>query len=201
MNLIQKVEKVEMCTEEAMPLQKSEIGAQAAASNWLPTSGSAFVWPSGSYDDATYLQVNYEWDSSSKLSTLTNNTASTLEGEIVLRNYDGEAIANRWNTNYAYTTNQPRAYRDTQFLDGSDECCFTVGCSDASALEAGKQYYWYAYGNRTESESCDVKVYFQRGHRLPAGIYDTAWNVFADETKIVIRFSDWNTADASSMEF
>lgn len=34
-----------------------------------------------------------------------------------------------------------------------------------------------------------------------AGIYDTAWNVFADETKIVIRFSDWNTADASSMEF
>lgn len=201
MNLIQKVEKVEMCTEEAMPPQKSEIGAQAAASNWLPTSGSAFVWPSGSYDDATYLQVNYEWDSSSKLSTLTNNTASTLEGEIVLRNYDGEAIANRWNTNYAYTTNQPRAYRDTQFLDGSDECCFTVGCSDASALEAGKQYYWYAYGNRTESESCDVKVYFQRGHRLPAGIYDTAWNVFADETKIVIRFSDWNTADASSMEF
>lgn len=44
-------------------------------------------------------------------------------------------------------------------------------------------------------------LYFQRGHRLPAGIYDTAWNVFADETKIVIRFSDWNTADASSMEF
>lgn len=32
-------------------------------------------------------------------------------------------------------------------------------------------------------------------------VYDTAWNVFADETKIVIRFSDWNTADASSMEF
>lgn len=197
MNLIQNVEQVDVSVKEAVEISPRV----AAASNWIPSRGSAFVWPSGSYDDATYLQVNYEWDSASELSALTNNSASTLEGEIVLRNYDGEAIADQWNTNYAYTTNQPRAYRDTQFLDSSDECCFTVGCSDASALEAGTQYYWYGYGNRTTSANCDVKVYFQRGHRFPAGIYDTAWNVFADETEIVVRFSDWNTADAASMDF
>lgn len=204
LSLIQEIEPIET-SAEANDIVTSEYPANAAratsATNWLPTSGTAYVWPSGSYSDATYLQVDFKWNSASALSTLTNNSNSTLEAEIVLYNYNGEAISDDWNTNYAYTTNQPRAYRDTQAFDDPDECCFTVGCSSAQDFVAGTQYYWYAYGNRTTSSSCNVKVYFQRGHRFPAAIYDTAWNVFADETTTVIRFNEWNTATATYKDF
>lgn len=192
-----RVSNKEVSTENAAPQGHAQANS---ATNWLPTSGTAYAWPSGSYDDATYLQINYTWDSASAMSTLTNNTSSTLEAEIVLYNYDGSAISNAWNTNHAYVTNQPRAYRDTQAFDGDDECCFTVGCASASDLEAGTEYYWYAYGNRTNSDSCKAKVYFQRGHRVLPGNYST-WNIFADETITVVRFNEWNTGTASYKDF
>lgn len=203
-DVVQSVTIIE--TQEA-PVVTNEVEVEtnqirtATTDNWVPTSGDAYVWPSGSYDDATYLQLNFKWNSASALAGLTNDSDSALEGEIVLYNYDGSAIADDWNKNYAYTTNQPNAYRDTQALDGNDEICFTVGCSNAAAFNSGTQYYWYAYGNRTDSDSCKVKVYFQRGHRLLDWSYENPWNIKIDETEIVIRFNEWNTANASSMSF
>ena len=124
------VESVRVIETEEAPTVTNEIESEmnqdsaTTSENWLPTSGEAYVWPSGSYNDATYLQLNFKWDSSSALTGLTNDKDSALEGEIVLYNYDGSAIADDWNTNYAYTTNQPRPYRDTQALDKDDEVCF-----------------------------------------------------------------------------
>lgn len=175
----------------------SSASTMAATNTWVPTSGTAYAWPSGENSSATYMQLDYRWSSASRMTTLTGNSNSTLEGEILFYNYDGSAIATRW-YNQTYTTNQPSPYLDTQFLDGSDEINFTVGCSDASSMTAGKLYYWYAYGNRTSSNACKAKVNFQRGHRLIAENYGDPWNVFADQTSTVIAFNEWNTGTSGS---
>lgn len=177
--------------------------ASASASNWLPTSGSASAWPSQNVSDATYLEVRYEWESASDLSTLTNDTDSTLEADLVFYNYDDTALATGWYTggNYTYNTNQPRAYQDTQAFDNPDEPVFTIGCSDASALAAKTEYYWIAYGNETGSAGCKAKLSFQRGNRLVDNVYEETWNIFAEETVIVIPFSSWNTTTSGTAYF
>jgi len=176
--------------------------ASATASNWLPTSGSASAWPSQNVSDATYLEVRYEWESASDLSTLTNDSDSTLEADLVFYNYDDEALATGWYTgNYTYNTNQPRAYQDTQAFDNANEPVFTIGCSDASALEAGTEYYWIAYGNETGSDGCKAKLSFQRGNRLIDSVYEETWNIFAEETVIVIPFSSWDTTTSGTASF
>lgn len=200
LDIVREVKVYDKNTVSAENVAPQEYTQATEETNWLPTSGTAYAWPSGTYDDATYLQINYMWNSAYAMSTLTNNTNSTLEAEIVLYNYDGSAISDAWNTNYSYVTNQPRAYRDTQAFDNSNECCFTIGCARASDLEAGTQYYWYAYGNRTDSDSCKAKVYFQRGHRVISDNYST-WNIFADETLTVVQYRDWNTGTATYKDF
>lgn len=171
-----------------------------AANTWVPTTGTAYAWPSGEYSGATYLQLDYRWDSASRMTALTGNAKSTLEGEIVFYNYDGSAIATDW-YNQTYTTNQPSPYLDTQFLDSSNEINFTIGCSYASSMSSGKLYYWYAYGNRTDSNACKAKVSFQRGHRLIAENFGDTWNVFGDQTEVVVSFSEWNTGTSASKSF
>lgn len=167
-----------------------------SASNWLPTSGWARAWNSTQISDATFMEVLYCWDSASELSTLTDDSDSILEGDLVFYNYDGSAIATEWyDDNYTYTTNQPRPYLDTQFLDNEEEPVFCIGCSDASSLVAGTNYYWIGYGNQTGSSGCKAKLYFQRGHRAISSLYEQSWNIFADETVIVIPFSEWNTTN------
>lgn len=177
--------------------------ASVNAGNWLPTSGSAGAWPSQNVSDATYLEVRYEWESASDLSALTNDSDSTLEADLVFYNYDNEALATGWYTggNYTYNTNQPRAYRDTQAFDNDDEPVFTIGCSDASALKAGTEYYWSAYGNETGSDGCKAKLSFQRGNRFIDSVYEETWNIFAEETVIVIPFSSWDTTTSGIAYF
>lgn len=188
---------IENITENKVDVKKQneeKINA-TKASNWLPTSGNAYAWPSSGYPGTTYLEVVYKWNSSSAMSGFSSD--STLEAEIVLYNYDGGAISTAWNSNYAYTSNQPYAYRDTQVLDNSNEPNFTIGCAAASNCVAGTNYYWIAYGNQTSSGSCKAKVSFQRGYRLVPSIYST-WNIFPLETTIVVPFSQWTTGSGCS---
>ncbi len=165
-------------------------------SNWVPTSGFAVAQASQNISDATYLEVHYMWNSASALSTLTNDSVSTLEGDLVFYNYDGNAISTAWYSgNVTYSTNQPYAYQDTQSLDDPNEPCFSIGCSAASLLSSNTDYYWIAYGNKTASTGCMAKLNFQRGYRLISNIYSQTWNVFGIETETVIPFSSWNTGN------
>lgn len=204
--LLMPVSKETMDVGEELTISKAynndiySVTDTVAANTWVPTSGTAYAWPSGEYSNATYLQLDYRWSSNARMTALTQNSKSTLEGEIVFYNYDDSAIATQW-YNQTYVTNQPSPYLDTQFLDGSDEINFTVGSSYASSMTADKLYYWYAYGNRTNSNGCKAKVDFQRGHRLIAENFGDTWNVFGDQTEVVVSFSEWNTGTSSSKSF
>ena len=126
------------------------------------------------------------------MSTITSGTNVTFESEVVLYNYNLKALAYGWNVNYAYITNQPRAYRDTLFAD-TDEKSFTIGCSNATLLTYGTTYYWYAYGLKSGHVGDKAKVSVQRGHRDPEDLYESTWSVFADATVTKVPFSNWNT--------
>lgn len=196
------VESIEPVETQSSVTTENEALVSTRASNWVPTSGSASAWPSQNVSDATYLEARYEWNSASDLSTLTNDSDSTLEADLVFYNYDGEALATDWyDGNYTYSTNQPRPYQDTQAFDNPDEPVFCVGCSDASALTAGTEYYWIAYGNETGSDGCKAKLNMQRGHRIIDGIYEQTWNIFGDETETVISFSSWDTTKSGTATF
>lgn len=182
--------------------QTQDTDVSILATNWVPTSGTGKAWPSQNVTDATYLEVDYRWDSASELSTLTNDSDSTLEADLVFYNYDDEAIATDWyDGNYTYNTNQPEPYLDTQVFDDPDEPVFCVGCSDGASLEADEDYYWIAYANETGYDSCDAKLNMQRGNRQIDNIYGQAWNVFGEETVTVISFSEWNIGYNPSMDF
>lgn len=170
------------------------VTIKTSASNWVPTSGQGAVFPSTVTTDATYLEVEYKYNSASDLSTLTGDEDSTLEGELVLYNYNDEALADNWyadhGSSWTFVSNQPYAYIDTQAFDNSDEPRFTIGCASAKDLTSGTDYYWRAYGNETGQSGGSVKLYFQRGHRIIDSIY-SPWNIFQDETVVVIPFSSW----------
>lgn len=192
-NVVDKVEVI----KTSSPSLQSDVNetVSSRASNWLPASGHAGAWNSQNVSDATYMEVYYRWNNASQLSTLTNDNDSTLEADLVFYNYDDSAISTAWyDGNYVFNTNQPRPYQDTKAFDGKDEAVFSIGCSDASSLRAGVDYYWAAYGNRTGSTGCKAKVNFQRGHRVINSLYEETWNIFGDETVRVVQFSDWNTA-------
>lgn len=198
-DIVESIEPIETTSSEPMAAQNN---ASTRATNWVPTSGSASAWPSQNVSDATYLEARYKWNSASALSTLTNDSDSTFEADLVLYNYDQEALATNWyDGNYTYSTNQPRPYQDTQAFDNSDEPVFCIGCSDASALEANTEYYWIAYGNETGSDGCKAKLNMQRGHRVLDWIYEETWNIFGDETETVIPFSSWDTHDKGTATF
>lgn len=191
--LIENIEYIEAATSYK---EEDAISLAASASNWVPTSGYASAWPSNNVEDATYMDVHYQWDAAESLSTLTSKSDSTLEADLVFYNYDGTAISNAWYSgNYTYSTNQPNPYQDTKAFDNSNEAVFSIGCSKASALEAEKDYYWIALGNQTGSTGCKAKLNFQRGHRFINSLYEETWNIFGDETVTVIPFSSWNTGD------
>lgn len=191
------VESIEVLSSHAADEAPEEDAPATRASygNWLPTYGWGGAWPSSTVSDATYLEVSYRWDYAYQLAGLTGDADSTFEADLVLYNYDDTAMATGWHSgNYSYNTNQPRPYKDTQAFDNGDEPVFCIGCSDASSLVAGKDYYWIAYGNETGSTSCKAKLNLQRGSRLIDAIYEQTWNIFGDETVTIISFTEWNTA-------
>jgi len=174
----------------------SKIEQRNSADSWTPTSGGALALKSVlEGKDVTYMQAHYSWNSDAALSYFSNNSNCTIEADIVFYNYDDEAICTGWDTSFAYSTNQYRPYRDTQAFDSDHEPTLSVGCSDASTVEKGVDYYWIAYGNSTESDSCNAKLNIQRGHRFPSFIYESASCVFPDETWIAIPFDEWVTTD------
>ena len=192
-DIVDRVELIETLSSSANKTVNETKSARA--SNWVPSSGHAGAWRSQNVSDATYMEVWYRWDTAAELSTLTNDNDSTLEADLVFYNYDGNAMSTAWyDGNYTYTTNQPRPYQDTQAFDDEDEAVFSIGCSDASSLRHGVDYYWAAYGNRTSSNGCKAKVNFQRGHRILNSLYEETWNIYGDETVKVVAFNDWNTS-------
>lgn len=166
---------------------------------WVPDGGYAFAID-GSYSNTVYMYCDFEWSSSSKLSGLKNDDNETLEMDIVYYNYDGDAYSYEWYNYSGYNgyrgnyweTNQPRPYWDTQFDDSENERSFCLGCSDANQFTANSMYYWWGYGQKNSNGSM-AKVIAQRGHRTPEWDYEDTYAVFAEESAIIVPFSNWDT--------
>ena len=89
-----------------------------------------------------------------------------------------------YNKNFAdydgyWSSNLPRAYRDTQFLDTIDN--FTVGSAQASSIQTNSQYFTYIGLHAGSASSATVRIKGQKGHRWPSWCYST-WCIFADAT-------------------
>lgn len=173
---------------------------------WVPTQGYAFA-QNGSFQNSVFMYADFYWSSESRMSGLKDDTNETLEMDIVFYNYDGKGYSYEWykksGNNYRGTyweTNQPRPYVDTQFDDSYNERAFTIGSSDANQFKAKTQYYWWAYGNKNSNGS-KTKLSVQRGYRFPSGSYENPFAVFAEETKILVPFSNWNTPGAKNWTF
>ena len=103
-DIVESIEPIETTSSEPVVAQNN---ASTRATNWALTSGSASAWTSQNVSDVTYLEARYKWNSASALSTLTNDSDSTLEADLVLYNYDQEALATNWyDGNYTYSMNQ-----------------------------------------------------------------------------------------------
>ncbi len=94
-----------------------------------------------------------------------------------------------YNTNFAnyggyWSSNLPRAYKDTQFLDTLDN--FTIGSSKASDIVANTQYYTSMDLTGGSASSATVRIKGQLGHRYPSSCYST-WCIFADMTTPTLK--------------
>lgn len=57
------------------------------------------------------------------------------------------------------------------------------------------------FNNNNLSNGCKAKLSFQRGNRLIDSVYEETWNIFAEETVIVIPFSSWDTTTSGTAFF
>lgn len=139
-------------------------------------------------ENRTWLWYKYN---QATLNNLNVDSNEALEMEVVFYNYNKSSTSyNQKGNAYqliksgsTWATNQPNSYRDTNFLDNSQEVSFCVGVDDTTDLVANRWYYWYINGTKGTTENNypndgRFKVIAQRGYRLLGG---GAWSVFAEE--------------------
>lgn len=133
----------------------------AGHESWAPYYGKSKVT----------RQLTFQFLYFNKVSDFGSNSTYECETQVYDKKYadfDGY-----WSSNF------PRAYYDTPFSDQIDN--FTVGCAQASSLQANTMYYTEMSLRQQTSSTAQVRIKGQKGHRLPIGCYST-WCIFADAT-------------------
>ncbi|MEW6574497.1 MAG: hypothetical protein AB1374_12800 [Bacillota bacterium] len=142
---------------------------------WAPTHGSLYTGQVGS--EYRYIELWWNWSYFSNIKGLkyklngSRDYNEALEVETVFYNYDGKAYCKEYQG--FWTTNQPRAYRDTQVSDKSNEINFCIGCADANQFQENNYYYYYIKAKVNSSSGSKVKVGAQRSCRCPSYCYST----------------------------
>lgn len=167
-------------------------GVQLDNDTWIPTSGTINVSSTGT--SARFISLQFKWASNNNLSGFhrSGDNNETLEMDVWFKNDNDQAYF-YYNWGAYWSSNQPRAYLDTQFNDGSNPRMFCVGSADAQQFIANKTYYWYIevdneYSNSgTTGESSygdggPTAIVPQRGRRVPENVYST-WSVFSEQTE------------------
>jgi len=150
----------------------SVLPSHAAVSQWAPAGGESDVQKEYSYQ-------RMWWTDTSGF-----GGSGTYEHETIVYN---AGFANPANGGY-WSSNLPRAYKDTQFADTTEN--FTVGSAAASSIATYVWYYTY-YDLQPQSSSVptsSVRINAQRGHRWPSWCYST-WCVWADESYGLVVFT------------
>lgn len=165
----------------------------ASGYQWFPNEVDVnFYTDVAANENRTKLWYKYD---QSTLNNLNVDSNEALELEVVFYNYNKSSTSQSARGNAfqliksgsTWATNQPNSYRDTNFLDNSQEVSFCVGVDDTSDLVTGKWYYWYIDGTKGSTANNypndgRFKVTAQRGYRL---LGSGAWSVFADEHEAI----------------
>lgn len=143
----------------------------AAVSQWSPVGGESDVQKEYTYQRMYWNDI------------LGFGSNGTYEHETIVYNsgFAKPASGGYW------ASNLPRAYKDTQFKDSTEN--FTVGSAAASSIATYTWYYTY-YDLSPENASVattDIRINGQRGHRYPSWCYST-WCVWGDESWGLVTF-------------
>lgn len=129
--------------------------------SWAPYGGTSDV-------KATYTSQTFYFDKISDFGSTNTYEHETQVYDKRFANYAGY-----------WSSNMPKAYYDTPFLDTIDN--FTVGTLTANVLKVKTQYYTYMSLKAGTVTTATVRIKGQKGHRSPSSCYST-WCVFADAT-------------------
>lgn len=129
--------------------------------SWAPYGGSTKVTQYQAYN-------TFYFNNTDKFSSTSTYEHETQIYNISFANYDKY-----------WSSNLPRAYYDTPFLDELDN--FTVGSAYADGIKKYTKYYTYIALKPGSVKSATVRIKGQRGHRSPSWCYST-WCVYPDST-------------------
>jgi len=133
-----------------------------------PQSSSHETW--APYKGTTTVTRNYLYNTFFFDNKAGFDSASTYESETHLykqyANYGG-----------FWSSNLPRAYKDTQLLDSAGLDNFTVGCLQASSIQPYKEYFAYMALTPETNIRSELWIKGQIGYRYPSWLY-SLWNVF-----------------------
>jgi hypothetical protein len=136
---------------------------------WYPTKGSTKTTKSLAFNTFYFANAS-GFDSFSGILTYEHETQVYNSS---FANYGGY-----------WSSNLPKAYKDTQFLDSLDN--FTVGSSKASDIVANTQYYTSMDLSGGTASSATVRIKGQLGYRYPSTCYST-WCIFAIMTTPTLK--------------
>lgn len=152
----------------------NEKTTQSIKPAMAPQSSSHETW--APYRGTTYISRNCIFNTLFFDNRSGFNAESTYEHETHL--YKQYA-----NYGYSWSSNLPRAYKDTQFLDFGGLDNFTIGTLQASSIQPYKEYCAYMALCPESNINSELWIKGQIGYRYPSWIY-SIWNVFALQTTI-----------------
>jgi hypothetical protein len=151
--------------------RKSEAGKSLGSADEKSSSLSHEYW--APYSGTSRVSSTFTFQTFYFNRSFSIFTDPTYEQETQIYNSSYANYAGYWSSNL------PRAYYDTPFLDTMDN--FTVGSADAKAIQTYTQYWTYMSLTRQSATSATLKVRGQLGVRYPSWCYWT-WCVYAAQT-------------------
>ena len=140
--------------------------SDAESTEFIPSWGRVFI---GEDQHSRYIYQWMYWHNDDRLVWFSDNTASTFEPDAFFYNYNSEAFGEE-STGY-WSSDLPRAYRDTQSFDGSNENAITIGSANAQSINSRTVYYTVTRMTAGGGNSSWVKLSAQRGRRSPSWCY------------------------------
>lgn len=193
--------RIALASDAPTPSRSIAATAACGQSPWWPQSGTIATRTSTSpkWRGRRFVFQSFKW-TTTNLANLQCPDDVTYEAESIYDNYDGRTFLGG---KVDWSSNMPKDYFDTNFLDKANELNIAVGTSDARLLRPNV-VYWTLVRTRLGNASTDRgKVQGQRGDRLPSICHRPAC-IFPDATARLLPawrhsvpgFSEWTGGTA-----
>jgi hypothetical protein len=181
--------------EKSGPAVPNAAAAAGTCGNiWRPSFMTMKVKAS-SVSGTHYAQLEFAWNSVTRLQNLQACPAVAFEPDFVTYNYDNLHYMTK--TIKSWSTDMSEGYLDTPFSDSDDERVYTVGTLDAQFLNQYESYYTYIRATNGNSSTDTAKMVAQRAKRnVP--FCGGSWCVFAQASERYPSPSGWVNIPVSS---